>query len=633
MQLTRLPLLLSVAAFVVLTFLLYWPGLAGPFVLDDAQNVLRARLNQFDLYAIYYQITHNGSGPLGRGAAMLSFVLTSFLHGEGPWGFKFDNLLIHVANGLLIWRLLWLTLPLLEPRLTRPRTLLIAGVAAAVWVLHPLMISTVLYVVQRMVQLAVFFSLLALLCYCDYRQAAAAGWRARIMGWVLFPLCLLLALLSKETGALVPFYILVFELFVFRATRAELRYKPHLAIWLAVFVALPLVLGVVYVATHLDIALNYNSRNFTMGERLLTQIHALFFYIQLILLPRISSMSLFHDDFPLTTGADPLTLVLGVLLLLLVAGTWLLRKRLPVLAFGVAWFLVSHLLESTFLPLELVFEHRNYLALLGLVLPLVHYVGMASGRVPLLCLGAYCLILVMLTGSRAREWGNEELLLRIAVAEHPGSPRAQVSLANFLFNRGLGAEALEHMQAAALADPRDAGFHIHMLTWRCVVDGVRDEDLLRVSVEKLSLYPTTVYAANVLQNLLTQASRKTCTLYRMDELEQLIETALALPVNRANTEMHGYLLRFRGMLGFMAGRYDVGLVSFTEAYNLTRQVQIFGELVQTQILLGRLSEAQTSIGLLEQINTLNHGADTWLVNDLRTALEAAQESSAAVDSP
>ena len=38
------------------------------------------------------------------------------------------------------------------------------------------------------------------------------------------------------------------------------------------------------------------------------------------------------------------------------------------LAFGIAWFLVGHSIESTVFSLELYFEHRNYFPGVGLFL-------------------------------------------------------------------------------------------------------------------------------------------------------------------------------------------------------------------------------------------------------------------------
>src|SRR5690606_579132 len=104
---------------------------------------------------------------------------------------------------------------------------------------------------------------------------------------------------------------------------------------------------------------------FTQGQRLLTQLWVLGFYLKLILLPRLADLSLFHDDIAALHHFD----VLGAALLAgFAAALYLmirLRRKAPLCAFALAWFLIAHALESTFLDLELVFEHRNYLAALG----------------------------------------------------------------------------------------------------------------------------------------------------------------------------------------------------------------------------------------------------------------------------
>src|SRR5688572_28951834 len=157
------PLSLKIAACLAvfaLTVLVYWPGLDGPFVLDDKSSIVGVYIENPDWDAILYTVTHNSSGLLGRTVTIMSFMLTEWQYGLSPWGYKFHNLLLHLINGLLLYRLLYLLLPLLEPRIRPANIELTAGITTSFWLLHPLLVSTVLYPVQRMVELAVFFSLL-----------------------------------------------------------------------------------------------------------------------------------------------------------------------------------------------------------------------------------------------------------------------------------------------------------------------------------------------------------------------------------------------------------------------------------------------------------------------------------------
>jgi hypothetical protein len=633
MEYRSLKILVATAGVLLLAVLLYWPGLAGPFILDDAQNIVKVQLGDPDFDSILYTITHNGSGPLGRGVSVLSFIGTTLLHGNEAWGFKFHNLLIHLVNGLLICRLLYVSLPLLAPGLNANRILLIAGVVSSFWLLHPLLVSTVLYAVQRMTQLAVLFSLLALLAYMRMRHSVGQQRRFCVYGWVLFPLCLLLAMLSKETGVMIPVYILAFEVLVFRSAAADIRDNRYLQLWLLVFVALPLLLGSYFVVTHFGQIANYSNRTFTLAERLLTQVHALFFYARLILFPRISAMSLYQDDFPVTNSMDPVTALLACLLLSLPVAIWFMRKKMPVPAFGLAWFLISHLLESSFIPLELVFEHRNYLAAVGLLLPPVHYVFADRARQPLQWVfAALFLVLLLQTFSRVQEWSNEEMLISLAVTDHPASVRARVSYANFLFNRARTEEGLEQLRIAGELNEQDAGTTLHMLSYLCV-QGVRNEDLVTRAEMLLRTYPITVYAANAIENLLTLANDDKCTVITHAELKRLIEAALAMPRNTENSDYHGYLLRFLGIHAFMEGRYAEGVIAFRMGHEVSGKVVILSELVRYQIAVGRLDDAADTLRYIEMLNDESFGLENYTVAQLQSTLDAASQARSAPQAP
>lgn len=613
------------ALILLLAGFLYWPGLSGPFVLDDFENIVNAHVDDLDPDALLYAMTHNQSGLFGRGLAVLSFALTGLQYGLDPWGYKFHNLLIHLVCGVLIFRLLLHVLPLLENKPRSPSTALIAGIVSSFWLLHPLLVSTVLYAVQRMTQLGALFILLALLAYLNARLQPCASRRFWIYGWVLFPLCTLLAALSKETAVLIPLYVLVCELLVVRTRYAELRRNPYLAAWLGVFVAAPLVLGSLYLLTHLDQFTDYSSRTFSVGERLLTQVHVLFFYARLILLPRVRDMGLFHQDFPVTETLDGLTAALLGLLVLVLVVIWWARTRAPVLAFGLAWFLVSHLLESTFLPLELVFEHRNYLAALGLLLSAVYYLFrfVDSVRWQWL-LGVWLLVFALQTWSRVQEWSSEGVLMTLAVQDHPNSPRARTSFANYLFNQNRLDEAVIQLQAAAALSPENAGPTLHLLTFYCRT-GQRQEELLTAAERQLQSWPASVYALSSLDNLVVAYTRQQCSMFTHADLQRLVNAGLSRADNQARQQTYSFLLRFHGILAFADGRYAQGVSALWEAHERSGLVSILGELFRYQLAFERRDDAVETLAYIERLNATRFGIDNHLVGVLRQALAAAPQ--------
>jgi len=105
----------------LVTVAVYWSGLSGPFMLDDSPNIVAGFIRASGWDEFVYAITHNGSGMLGRGVSMASFVLTGLQYGLDPWGYKYHNLLLHLLNGLMLFRLLQLALPLMDRKLEENR--------------------------------------------------------------------------------------------------------------------------------------------------------------------------------------------------------------------------------------------------------------------------------------------------------------------------------------------------------------------------------------------------------------------------------------------------------------------------------------------------------------------------------
>ncbi|MBN8726461.1 MAG: hypothetical protein J0H15_01990 [Xanthomonadales bacterium] len=432
------------ALLIALAFLVYLPGLGGPFLFDDTPNIvspLRAWLDGRSSGIEF--VFGNQSGVLGRVVSMLSFAANGATTGLVTWPFKLTNLIIHVACGGLIYLLL--------KRLFRRDvglntiTRVAAGLIAAVWLLHPLQVSTVLYVVQRMAQLSALFTLLALLAFVSGREALDAG-RVRAGCWQLFALVLLATLLamgSKENGALVPLLCAVIELAWFRPRRHLVQsvHSANLArrLFLCGFIVSPLIVAVLFLLAQPDFFLHgYDGRTFTLGERLLSESRALIDYVGILLLPRGAALGLYTDDFPVSQGllTPPSTLWAIVVL-----GAWMvvsikLRRRVPAF-FGGTWlFFCAHALESTIFPLEIYFEHRNYLPSIGVFVALAGLLGWAlpplRARLParsrtwpfataaVLGVG----LLATATAVRSQVWSTWVGIAEQGVQQHPLSRRA-----------------------------------------------------------------------------------------------------------------------------------------------------------------------------------------------------------------
>ena len=182
-------------------------------------------------------------------------------------------------------------------------------------------------------------------------HAGRGGLALLLAAWIfVWPL----SLLSKETGVLFPVFVLAWEVLLRRASVGHMDRFAKGLVALSVVVALAASIYLISGKAQWLWA-GYEFRPFSMAQRLLTEGRVIWLYLGLMLLPRLSAFALNHDDIEISTGWlapwTTLTAVLGLLVLALFI--WRIRARAPIVAFGIAWFLLGHLIESTFLPLEI----------------------------------------------------------------------------------------------------------------------------------------------------------------------------------------------------------------------------------------------------------------------------------------
>ncbi|WP_181376316.1 tetratricopeptide repeat protein [Novimethylophilus kurashikiensis] len=371
---------------------------------------------------------------------MVSFALNYYATGGNPFYFKLTNLVIHMLNGLGLYFLTRFLFEFyrrqIQLDLTESQVQWISLAVAAAWLLHPLGLTSVLYVVQRMTSLSAGFTIWALALFVWARGRMIEGRGGMIAVLVSLLLFFPLAVLSKENGALLPAFMLIFEMTIFRFT-GNRNERIFLGVFYGVSVVLPALLLGGYTLLHPEwITGSYGGRDFSLAERLMTEARALWFYIKLILLPRISDMGLYHDDFPLSSGLlQPLSTlwaVLGLAALFLAAIA--LCQRAPLIALGVLFFLVGHVMESSVLALEIMHEHRNYLPMYGLLLPFIYYLLYPSKFQDTLrwrslaAVGIVALFSVN-TYARSTQWANPVDFGQSEAIHHPLSTRANFEAA------------------------------------------------------------------------------------------------------------------------------------------------------------------------------------------------------------
>jgi tetratricopeptide (TPR) repeat protein len=280
-----------------------------------------------------------------------------------------------------------------------------------------------------MAQLSTLFLILALSAYLWGRLRIAENETG--LPWLLATIPLAgIGFLGKENVVLLPLLLLACELTLLRQVSPGRNPWPVRAVWL-VLIALPLIAGTIYLLNHPGL-LNHDGRPFTFEERILTQPRILWLYLNWLFIPDISQLGLFHDDVIKSTSllSPPTTLIAIAAWVGVAAPALVMSKRWPVFSFAVLFFLAAHALESTIFPLEMVFEHRNYLASVGPLFLLAYLVTVAGQRTrfprAIAALGlALVAVYAAATSARVQNWTSHETFVLASAQNHPGSARAQ----------------------------------------------------------------------------------------------------------------------------------------------------------------------------------------------------------------
>ncbi|HER40154.1 MAG TPA: hypothetical protein ENO10_02945, partial [Salinimicrobium catena] len=357
----------------VVPCIVYFNSFDVPFVFDDLSNISdnqKVHLYNLDLENIK-KATFSGLSS-NRWLPNLSIALNYYYGATDTWGYHLVNLVIHVLVGLVVYFLFFLTLTMPVVSFSSIRAREISLFAALIWSLHPLQTNAVTYIVQRMTSMAALFFLLSLLFYVLARLQRGHFLKRFSLFFASFLLGIM-ALVSKENAYMLPLIIVAYELYFFSDSRESINLKKTLLIGcpaiLTVFALSWMFLGKNPFLLFDSILKGYELRDFNLTERLLTESRIFFYYIGLIILPLPSRLNLLHDytlSKSLTAPPQTLIALLGIGLFLFIIYYFFRRNRL--LSFALFWFFANLLIESTIVPLRLIFEHRLYLPSVMLIL-------------------------------------------------------------------------------------------------------------------------------------------------------------------------------------------------------------------------------------------------------------------------
>jgi tetratricopeptide (TPR) repeat protein len=360
-----------IALFIVLG-MIYANSFQASFQYDDLLNIVKnpnievRHWSWSGIQKTFYG-PHTHSLKINRPLAYLSFAVNYFFHQDKVFGYHLVNFTIHYLSAVFLFLFIKyaLHLPICAGRYAHTADS-IALVAAFFWAAHPIQVTAVTYIVQRMAAMAGMFSILAMLAYLKARMALNS-----IKRLTFFMLCAaagVLAIASKENAAMLPVTLYLLDLMLLRNRQKETK-RVYLVVGVLV---LSIVLGLsLFYVDFSSIPASYADRPFTLAQRLLTEPRVIIFYLSLILYPQPSRLALLHD-FSISTGFLSPWITLPSILLIaacLIIAVLLIRRQ-PLVAFCIFFFFVNHVIEGTVIALELVYEHRNYLPSMLIFVPL-----------------------------------------------------------------------------------------------------------------------------------------------------------------------------------------------------------------------------------------------------------------------
>lgn len=532
------------------TIWVYLPGLAGSFIFDDFHN-----LDALGHYggAMGWEgaktfIFSGGSGPTGRPLALATFLLNDQHWPSQAFSFKYTNLMIHLLVGLGVC---WATLNLLRVLgYSETEATWIAVLSAGFWLLHPYFVSTTLYVIQRMAQLAALFLIYGIAAYLHGRGLIE---RKPLSGyvWMIGGLTVGggLAILSKENGALLPLMILAIEACIPHPSRPIKNFR----LWKVIFLWFPTLVIIGYLVKQINFSHDiWPNRPFSQVERLYTESVIVLEYLRDLFIPQFEGRGLYQDGFEISKGLfnPPLTLLSIVVLLSLLVIAFFGRRKYPLLALPILFFFAGHLLESTVIGLELYFEHRNYLPAVFLFLPLAAGIVWLSRRfsVHLAVMVAILLLgfLSFMTWQRSTLWGSGYHLIAYWALKNPESPRAQNGIVAIMIEHGRADDALILLQQAVLRLPDSALLSTQLLLLK-VAEGTADEKDFIWAADRLAVQPFDAQAVKSIDQLVGFVTNK-------DAKDGYVPLTQDLLSRMASSNKYGQFPLFQRFVPYQQGR-------------------------------------------------------------------------------
>jgi tetratricopeptide (TPR) repeat protein len=567
---SRRAVTLAAGLLVLAALAAYWNTFSAPFVFDDTPGILEnPSIHRLWPLSTVLQPPPDSGTPAGRPLVNLSLAINYAIGGTDVRGYHALNLVFHVLAALTLFGVVRRTLRLRSGQAlsglvgahsrgaqdrgrSKPAPLpadALALAIAVIWTVHPLQTESVTYIIQRTELLGGLFYLLTLYCFIRATDAGASpGWQIGCVGSCL------LGMASKEIMVSAPLLVWVYDrTFVTGSFRAAWRQRPRLYLALgATWLLLAVLMG------------GSAARNGTAGlglgvsswEYALTQCRAIMLYLRLAFWPH---PLVFDYGTEVVHSVGEVWWQAAVVLALLGLTVWALLRK-PRSGFLGVWFFAILAPTSSVVPVvsQTMAEHRMYLPLAAVIVPVVLALHKLAGRRSLAMLALLAVALGLVTVRRNQVYRSVESVWSDNLASWPSNERAHLALGRawadanrlpeavseyeaafrmrpdyvahidmgyILSKAGRPEEAIQHLTTALRLKPDSAEAHLNLGT---ALDRIgRTAEAISHYEQALRLKPSLADAHNDLGNALLRSGRTA------DAIQQ-IEEALSLKLEFAD---------------------------------------------------------------------------------------------------
>lgn len=415
---------------------IYFSGINFQFTfLDDyVQVVENPYIKSFDFNSLKGIFSHFFVGMYQPLTTTFYTIVYSFF-GLNPAAYHTLSLLFHIANGILVFKLLhsWLGSNKLS------------FILSLIFIAHPMQVESVAWISALSTLVFTFFTLLSCLFYLRYYSDKSNK------NYLLCLLLFVLACLSKSSAVILPILLLGIDFLQHR------KFELKALLEKAPFFIVSLLFGIITLvgretAGHLsDLSVDFN-----LIDRIFLVSHSILFYPFKFLLP--INLSAFYPYPELINNSLPISYYLSLPILLSMLALLIWQRKNHSLLFGMFWFFVGLILVLQLVPVgnQITTDRYIYLPMVGLLLIIGNFLKKLLSEKVLLILLLIPIILGIMSFSRTQIWENDETLWKSVIEVEPNVSQAYNNLGSYVLKQNKSKLAFGYFNQAIQIQPNYA---------------------------------------------------------------------------------------------------------------------------------------------------------------------------------